>query len=105
MSISGYIYCIVDQSERRKLGFAKDADIRIDTLQTGNAERLTIEYRMEVKNMLRAETSIHQIFAADIIRTDGEWYKIKDMELLRKIFRSIDTTQKEEQLLESLGLR
>lgn len=100
-----YVYCISDESERYKLGFAEDVDRRLLELQTGNAERLTIVYRREVKNMRRAETSIHEVFAADRIRQDGEWFKIKNMALLMKIFGVLPITLQEQKMLESLGLR
>ena len=100
-----YVYCIIDESGRRKLGFTDDVDKRLPELQTGNAEKLKIEYRLEVKNMRRAETSLHHLFAADIIRMDGEWYKIKDLVLLKKVFRKEQTTEREEKLLERLGFR
>lgn len=102
---SGYIYCIKDEQERRKLGYAVNVEERRDSLQTGNAERLTIEYRLYVKDTIKAEINIHSLFAADRIRADGEWFKIKDITLLKKIFKEIDTTEREEELLRSLGLR
>jgi hypothetical protein len=102
---SGYVYVIKDESERRKLGFSYDAEMRLDILQTGNAERLTIEYRLFVKDMLRAEDALHNLFAADRIRTDGEWFKITNMTLFNKIFKKELTDEREEKLLESMGLR
>lgn len=105
MPRSGYVYVIEDESERYKLGFSKDAEMRIDDLQTGNAEILTIKYRLEVNDMRRAETAIHQLFAADRIRVKGEWFKVTNRELLEKIFRIRDITEREAQLLKSLGLR
>lgn len=102
---SGYVYVIRDESERRKLGFSYDADMRLDILQTGNAERLTVEYRLQVSDMQRAEDALHNLFAADRIRTDGEWFKITDMVLFNKIFKVIPIEEREEKLLESLGLR
>lgn len=102
---SGYVYVILDESERRKLGFSHDADVRLDILQTGNAERLTVEHRLEVKDMLRAEDALHQMFAADRIRTDGEWFRITNITLFRKIFKKESTTEREEKLLETMGLR
>lgn len=99
-----YIYCITDEQERYKLGFAENVDERLKELQTGNAERLTIVYRMPVKNMRRAETSIHEIFAADRIRQDGEWFKINNIVLLQKVFGVIEITLQEQKMLESLGL-
>jgi hypothetical protein len=102
---SGYVYVIVDESERRKLGFSEDADIRLDILQTGNAELLTVEYRMQVSDMMRAETALHSLFAAGRIRVKSEWFRIQDMDLLKKIFKAVPSTEREEELIKSLGLR
>lgn len=102
---SGYVYVITDESDRRKLGFSEDADIRLDILQTGNAELLTVEYRLQVQDMIKAEESLHNLFAADRIRAKSEWFRIHDMELLQKIFKVIPRTEREEELLRSLGLR
>lgn len=102
---SGYVYVIIDESERRKLGFSYNADMRLDDLQTGNAERLTIEHRLAVQHMRKAENALHQLFAADRIRPDGEWFKITNMELFYKIFNVAPITEREESYLKSLGLR
>jgi Meiotically Up-regulated Gene 113 (MUG113) protein len=101
----GYIYAIEDESARYKLGFADDVEKRLPELQVGNAERLTIKYRLQVKDMRRAEQSLHSIFAADRIRLDGEWFKIQNINLLKKIFNIETITEKESELLRSLGLR
>lgn len=102
---SGYVYVIKDESERRKLGLSYDADMRLDILQIGNAERLTVEYRLQVDDMKRAEDALHNLFAADRIRIDGEWFKIQDMALFNKIFKVIPVDEREEELIASLGLR
>jgi hypothetical protein len=102
---SGYVYVIIDESQRRKLGFSYDAEMRLDILQTGNAERLTVEHRLFVQDMIKAEHALHNLFAADRIRADGEWFKIKDMALFNKIFKVAPVEEREEKLLASLGLR
>lgn len=55
--------------------------------------------------MLRAEDALHSLFAAGRIRANGEWFRIHDMELLKKIFKAVPRTEREEELLKSLGLR
>ncbi len=100
---SGYVYVISDEQNRVKLGLSIDADMRLDILQIGNADLLTVKYRLLVKNMKKAEDALHSIFSGDHIR--GEWYKIKNIELFNKIFRIADTNERDERLLESLGLR
>lgn len=105
MHKSGYVYVIRDESERRKLGMAENVLQRKDELQTGNAEILTIEHTLFVKDMKRAEDALHQLFAAGRIRANGEWFVIHDMQLLQKIFGIITLSEREQKLLESLGLR
>ncbi len=103
----GFVYVLKDEHQRRKIGLAQDVDQRVKELQTGNAERITIEHRMHVSHMQRAEKSLHELFAAYRLRTDGEWFDIdeKELLLLRKVFRVVATTEREEKLLKSLHLR
>lgn len=106
---AGYVYVIEDESERVKLGKSKEADLRLKELQTGNAERLTVKYRIRVSDMHKAETSLHNLFAAYRLRADGEWFKITDIRgkiLLMKIFDSqMTVTDREITQLKGLGLR
>jgi len=104
---SGFVYVLLDENGRRKLGLGVNVEKRVKQLQTGNAERITIEYRLEVSDMRRAEKSIHNLFAASRLRVDGEWFKLSDSELLllQKVFKAADTTIREEKLLLGLGLR
>ncbi len=103
----GYVYVIKDESERRKIGLAEDVDHRLKELQTGNAERLIIEYRLAVANMKHAEGSLHNLFAANRLRSDGEWFKLTEaqLQLLRKIFGAHDITKVEESQFKILGFR
>ena len=105
---SGFVYVLLDENGRRKLGKTfNDVNKRVKQLQTGNAEVITIEYRLEVDDMRRAEKSIHDLFAASRLRINGEWFKLSDSELilLKKVFKAGDTTPREERLLTQLGLR
>jgi len=103
---NGYVYVIKDETKGRKLGFSKNPDLRVKQLQTGNKEKLTIEYRLEVNNMSKAESSLHILFAAYRLRK-GEWFHLeeKDLILLEKIFRARDITNTEYIQLITLGLR
>lgn len=103
--IAGFVYAIEDESARIKLGMADDVDTRLKELQTGNAERLTVKYRLQVNNMKRAEDALHNLFAAYRLRADGEWFSGFDLQLLAKIFGAVDITEREELLLKGLGLR
>lgn len=104
--LAGYVYVIKDETDGRKLGFSQNPDIRVKQLQTGNKETLYIEYRLEVKDMRKAESSLHTLFAAYRLQTK-EWFHLTetDLVLLKKIFRVVQTTEREESLLKSLGLR
>ncbi len=104
---SGFVYVLLDQSERRKLGLGINVEKRVKQLQTGNAEQITIEYRLAVNDMRRAEKAIHNLFAASRLRINGEWFKLSTDELLllRKVFKAADTTVVEERQLTLLGLR
>jgi predicted GIY-YIG superfamily endonuclease len=104
----GFVYVLLDQQGRRKLGkTVNDVEKRVKQLQTGNAEQITIEYRLEVNDMRRAENAIHDLFAASRLRINGEWFKLSESELilLQKVFKAAGTTAREERLLEGLGLR
>lgn len=105
---SGFVYVLLDEQHRRKLGkTVNDVEKRVKQLQTGNAERITIEYRLAVNDMRRAETAIHTLFAASRLRINGEWFKLSESELilLQKVFKAADTTAIEERQLTQLGLR
>lgn len=101
---SGFIYAIIDESDRVKLGKAADVDRRLAELQTGNAEKLTIMYLWYVDSMTKAETGLHHIFAAYRVR--GEWFKLdrKAKELLARIFHVYERTEREERMLQVFGL-
>lgn len=103
---AGYIYVLKDSSNRRKLGLGIDVDRRRKQLQTGNAEQITIEYRLHVNNMQQAETGLHAIFAAQRLRI-GEWFELDepDLVVLKKIFGAEHITELECKQMRLLGLR
>ena len=106
--VSGFVYVLLDQSGRRKLGKTTNSvEKRVKQLQTGNAEQITIEYRLAVNDMRRAETAIHALFAASRLRINGEWFNLSESELilLKKVFKAANTTVAEEKHLTMLGLR
>lgn len=104
--ITGYVYVIKDETNGRKLGFSTNPEMRLKQLQTGNKEILKIEYRLKVKDMRKAEAALHNLFAVYRLQM-GEWFHLaeKDLLLLKKIFRVEQTTEREESLLNGLGLR
>lgn len=106
---AGFVYSLLDTEDNsRKLGKSSNVEQRLKTVQTGNPHKLIIEYRLAVTDMTKAESSLHSLFAAKRLRKGkGEWFVLdtKDLTLLQKIFCAQDTTDKEYQLIESLGLR
>jgi predicted GIY-YIG superfamily endonuclease len=100
----GYVYCIADEHKRYKLGFSQNVDERIKHLQTGNADKLTILYRLAVNNMHAAEIALHALFTGKQL---GEWFRISDTEkiLLKKVFGVHPVTPREIRQLQILGLR
>jgi len=103
-SAQGYVYCIADEQRRVKLGFSQDVDARLRQLKTANADKLTILYRLPVKDMKKAEEALHSLFSGRIL---GEWFRLNEKEqiLLKKVFGVACITDKERSQLVILGLR
>lgn len=69
------VYFVEDQSRRVKIGYtAKQVDRRIQSLQIGNPERLTLLGVMPGGPIV--ESSVHRKFAHCHIR--GEWYHMNE---------------------------
>lgn len=103
---AGFVYVILDTEDNsRKLGKSKNVARRIQAIQTGNPHKLIVEYCLAVKNMAKAESSLHLLFAAKRLRK-GEWFMLDDTDLvlLQKVF-STEISKTEYKQLESLGLR
>jgi hypothetical protein len=59
-------------NNRRKVGRAKDVEIRMKSLQTGCADKIEIEYVYEVRNDVKLENIIH--YALEEYNIGGEFY-------------------------------
>ena len=71
----GYIYIIADESNRIKIGVTRNMiEERVNQLQTGNAENLTVLYLSNpVRQYEDIETKAHDLFRKSHLR--GEWFK------------------------------
>lgn len=70
---TGFVY-FVQSGDSVKIGYAKDVNKRIKSLQTGNQEKLLlIGY---IVGDLKKESEIHGMF--DDYRLTGEWFKYSD---------------------------
>ena len=78
------VYVITD-GKYFKIGYTDGAvETRIDTLQTGNPNRLILVYQMAGSRALEKE--LHGIYAAK--RLSGEWFDLtnKDLKEIRELF-------------------
>ncbi len=69
-----FLYVIGNKSNRQKIGFSKNVEKRLKTLQTGNSEELLLHYYVSVpENRVRIlEKKIHQELSYK--RLKGEWF-------------------------------
>ena len=70
-----FIY-IIGSSDKQKIGISGDIPQRLQTLQTGNPEKLTVHHYVEVPDhrALVMEQKIHKELSHYRIR--GEWFKM-----------------------------
>ena len=69
-----YVYIISSTNGRIKIGFSKNPQKRLRSLQTGNDCKLTLEYTQEVSaNKVRLiEQKVHD--SVRYLRKSGEWF-------------------------------
>lgn len=69
-----FIY-VIGSDTIQKIGYSKDVESRLITLQTGNPETLTIHHKITVlEHRVRIlEKKIHQEMS--YLRVRGEWFK------------------------------
>ena len=71
-----FIYVIGSDENRQKIGFSKDVNKRLKTLQTGNPQVLKIHYFEEVPDdrARKLERKLHK--ELNHLRLKGEWFDI-----------------------------
>lgn len=71
----GYIYLIHQAGTNYyKIGLTSNPEKRLKQLQTGSSGRLCFKHLIQCHDMSAAELRLHQRFAAQRIRKDGEWF-------------------------------
>lgn len=81
-----YVYVIRNLSGAIKIGIADSVDRRLQSLQTGNHELLTVVYSLKVGSReiaLAMERLFHERYAADSVR--GEWFFVDTERLIDDI--------------------
>lgn len=72
--MTSYLYVIGNNTNRQKIGFSKDVDKRLKTLQTGNPDILNIHHKIECSEdkTRPLEKKIHTELGYK--RLKGEWF-------------------------------
>jgi hypothetical protein len=71
----GKIYLIINNNGQYKIGHTKRSPIeRLNELQTGNAEPLTLNKTFETKRAKEIEKILHRRY--QIYHTSGEWFQL-----------------------------
>ena len=68
---SRYLY-VIRCGDRLKIGIAVDCKKRLKTLQTGNADKLILEWSRERDDAAQVEAHLHRKFSKH--RVGGEWF-------------------------------
>ena len=87
----GYIYLIQESHGLYKIGYARDINQRIGSMQSGNPFPLVLIAHVEVRNMVDAERFIHsELKAYHVVR---EWYSMPDLDPWRRVLNSYNMRQ------------
>jgi hypothetical protein len=74
---SGFIYLIRSgETNRYKIGLSKNVPSRLNTLQTGNPEKLSVIQVIPVIDAHKQEQELHRYYQAN--RVSGEWYALTE---------------------------
>lgn len=68
----GYVYLIVDDNNRYKLGASKNTTHRRSAHQVSNPEKLKILFAIQVEDKYQVEKAIKQVLIP--YKINGEWY-------------------------------
>ena len=80
--MTSYLYVIGNDTDRQKIGFSKDVEKRLKTLQTGNPDKLKIHYKIECPSnkTISLEKKIHTELSYK--RLKGEWFDMTPQEAM-----------------------
>lgn len=70
-----YIY-VIGTLEKQKIGFSKNVERRLSTLQTGNSDLLRLHHAVDVPDdqARHVENTIHKEYS--YLRIKGEWFRM-----------------------------
>lgn len=86
----GCIYLLLevdkDGNERHKIGITKrDVKFRINELQTGNSNIITLLNSYDSKNYLKIERWLHRKYKTQRTETKNEWFSLTDEDVIKFI--------------------
>lgn len=78
--MTSYLYVIGNDSNRQKIGFSKDVEKRLISLQTGNPDKLRIHHKIECPHdrTRLLEKKIHLELSYKKLK--GEWFGMSPQE-------------------------
>jgi hypothetical protein len=77
---TGFIYLVRNgETNRYKIGISKDVPSRLNTLQTGNPEKLSLIRAFPAIDALELEQELHNYYAAQ--RVVGEWFVLTERDV------------------------
>jgi predicted GIY-YIG superfamily endonuclease len=100
------IYIIGGADKPVKIGYAKNVNERLQSLQTGSPQELYVfdQFdRLTLKEARAIERAVHKHFASK--RLKGEWFDIGSDEARQAITDRLDTRVKSARMLSSFDLR
>ena len=80
--MTDYLYVIGNNTDKQKIGFSKDVNKRLKTLQTGNPDELKIHYTIECpsEKTRKLEKKIHTELSYKKLK--GEWFAMSPTEAI-----------------------
>jgi outer membrane translocation and assembly module TamA len=92
--MEAYIYLIKNDENYYKIGLSTNIKTRYSTLQSSNANTLTLIHSIKTYFPREAEKSLHTRYKRHKVRIRGEWFKFNEHDITDVIF-SMDCIQSE----------
>jgi hypothetical protein len=80
-----YLYAIGTNGTQQKIGFSKNPEQRLKTLQTANSDRLYIHYKFEIDESIanKFESFVHRDLKYNHMM--GEWFNLTVEEVIAQM--------------------
>lgn len=80
-----FLYVIGTDGDLQKIGFSKNVEKRLKSLQTGNPQKLTIHHKEPVpEDRVRLlERKLHQ--ELNYLRSNGEWFHMNSKDAVQLV--------------------